>query len=207
MVQVVSEHELWHSLARLVLAAAALMGSPGPSTVSLTASGAAFGLRRSLPYCAGLIAGTLAVLLAVVAGVTALLLALPSAASVLAAASVTYILYLAYRIASAPPLSAHGVDAKAPSFSGGLLLGSSNPKAYVAIAAVYSGSAVPVGAIAAEALVKTTMLGLIVVLIHVIWLMAGASLSRLLRDPIGSRIANLLLAATLVITTLLAFTS
>src|SRR5687767_12697658 len=111
VVQVVTEHELWHSLARLVLAAAALMGSPGPSTVSLTASGAAFGLRRSLPYCAGLIAGTLAVLLAVVAGVTALLLTLPGAAPVLTAASAVYIIYLAYRIASAP-LSAQGVDAK-----------------------------------------------------------------------------------------------
>jgi threonine/homoserine/homoserine lactone efflux protein len=207
MVQVVSEHELWRSLVQLALAAAALMGSPGPSTVSLTATGAAFALHRSLLYCTGLIAGTLAVLLAVVAGVTALLLALPAAAPALAAASAAYILYLAYRIAIAPPLSAQGVGAKAPSFSGGLLLGSANPKAYVAITAVYSGSALPVGSIATEALAKTAVLGLMIVLIHLIWLMAGASLSRLLRDPIGSRIANLLLAATLVITAILAFTS
>jgi threonine/homoserine/homoserine lactone efflux protein len=207
MIHVVSEHEVWRSLARLVLAAAALMGSPGPSTVSLTATGAAFGLRRSLPYCAGLIAGTLTVLLAVVAGVTGLLFALPKAASVLTAVSTAYILYLAYRIASAPPLSAHHVDAKAPSFAAGLLLGSANPKAYVAIGAVYSGSALPVGSIAAEALVKTAVLGFMAVLIHVIWLMAGASVSRLLSDPLGARIANLLLAATLIITTILAFNS
>jgi hypothetical protein len=51
--------------------------------------------------------------------VTGLLLALPGAAPVLIAASSAYILYLAYRIASAPPLSALGVNAKAPSFSGG----------------------------------------------------------------------------------------
>jgi threonine/homoserine/homoserine lactone efflux protein len=70
-----------------------------------------------------------------------------------------------------------------------------------------TGSTLPVGPLAAEALAKTAVLGLMVVLIHVIWLMTGASLSRLLRDPIGSRIANLLLAATLVITTILAFTS
>src|SRR4051812_41633491 len=42
----------------LLLTSLALMGSPGPSTVSVTAVGAAFGLRRSLAYVLGLILGT-----------------------------------------------------------------------------------------------------------------------------------------------------
>jgi threonine/homoserine/homoserine lactone efflux protein len=88
----------------LLLAAAIVMGSPGPSTASVTAVGAAFGFRRSLGYTAGLIAGTSAVLLAVAAGVVAALLTIPHAEPVLMTASAIYILWLAWRIANAPPL-------------------------------------------------------------------------------------------------------
>jgi threonine/homoserine/homoserine lactone efflux protein len=38
----------------LLLAAFPLMGSPGPATLSLAATGSAFGLSRSLPYLAGI---------------------------------------------------------------------------------------------------------------------------------------------------------
>ena len=53
-------------LLSLIVASLIVMGSPGPSTISVTAVGAAFGLRRSLGHLAGLIAGTLVVLVAVV---------------------------------------------------------------------------------------------------------------------------------------------
>lgn len=190
----------------LMLAAAALMGCPGPATISVTASGAAFGLRRSLPYIAGIVVGTLVILLTVAAGVMSVLFSLPHLAPVLLVVSTAYILYLAFRIATAPPLSAHGRGIKAPSFSGGLLLGIANPKAYVAIAAVFSGSTLPIGSAAAEAAAKMAVLGIMVILIHVAWLIAGTFLSRLLSDPVGSRIVNLSFGATLVITTVMTLT-
>src|SRR5438270_3362303 len=40
-----------------VLAGLALAGSPGPATLSLAATGAAFGARRGLGYMIGIIAG------------------------------------------------------------------------------------------------------------------------------------------------------
>ena len=43
-----------------------------------------------------------------------------------------------------------------------------------------------------------------IVLIHLGWLLAGALLTRVLRDPVASRIVNVALAAVLVITTALA---
>jgi threonine/homoserine/homoserine lactone efflux protein len=43
-----------------------------------------------------------------------------------------------------------------------------------------------------------------IVVIHMCWLVAGASLSRLLREPTISRVVNVSLAAVLVITTALA---
>ena len=181
----------------LILAALVVMGSPGPSTVSVTAVGAAFGLRRSLAYTLGLIAGTSAVLLAVAAGVVAALLTIPHAQPVLLAVSAIYILWLAWRIATAPPLAKDTENVTAPSFAGGLLLAIANPKAWVAIAAVFAGSTV-------DPLIKIAVLVGMIVLIHAAWLLAGASLSRLFYDPRRARIANIVFALVLMATALLA---
>ena len=177
----------------LILSALVVMGSPGPSTVSVTAIGAAFGLRRSLAYTAGLIAGTSVVLLAVAAGVIGALLAIPHAAPVLLTISAIYILYLAWCIATAPPLPKDTATVAAPSFIGGLLLAIANPKAWVAIAAVFAGSTV-------ESLPKIAALAAMIVVIHAAWLLAGASFSRVFRDPGKARIANVVFAVVLVAT-------
>jgi threonine/homoserine/homoserine lactone efflux protein len=177
----------------LLLSALVVMGSPGPSTVSVTAVGAAFGLRRSLAYTAGLIAGTSAVLLAVVAGVIAALLAIPHAQPLLLGASAIYILWLAWKIGTAPPLAKSDTSVAAPSFIGGFLLALANPKAWFAIAAVFAGSALPPP-------LKIAVLIAMIVLIHVAWLLAGASLSRLFYDPRSARIANVVFAIVLVVT-------
>ena len=59
-----SQPDLWRQLFALVLAATVVMGSPGPATISVTAVGAAFGLRRSLRYACGIVLGTIAAMLA-----------------------------------------------------------------------------------------------------------------------------------------------
>jgi threonine/homoserine/homoserine lactone efflux protein len=192
------------ALVSLILASLVVMGSPGPSTMSVTAVGAAFGFRRSLAYLTGIILGTTAVLVAVAAGVVAMLMSLPRLAPVLVAASAAYIVYLAVKIATAPPLSRQDQAASAPSFAGGFLLGVVNPKAYLAIAAVFAGTTLAVESRVIEAMLKTAVLTIMIVVIHVCWLTAGASLSRLLHHPVSSRIVNLLFAAILIITTVIA---
>jgi threonine/homoserine/homoserine lactone efflux protein len=192
------------ALVSLILASLVVMGSPGPSTMSVTAVGAAFGFRRSLAYATGLILGTTAVLVAVAAGVVAMLLSLPRLAPVLVAASAAYIVYLAYKIATAPPLSQQDKAASAPSLAGGFLLGVANPKAYLAIAAVFAGTTLAVEPRLIEALLKIAVLTIMIVVIHLFWLTAGVSLSRLLHNPVSSRIVNLLFAAILIVTTILA---
>src|SRR5205809_1481771 len=91
----------------LLLASLLIMGSPGPATISLTAAGSAYGLRRSLGYLAGIVAGTGLVLLAVATGITAALLAVPALRPVLIGISAAYILWLAYKVATAPALAGH----------------------------------------------------------------------------------------------------
>lgn len=184
-------------LTSLVLTSAVVMGSPGPSTVSVTAVGAAFGWRRALPYCFGLVLGTSAVLAAVASGLFTLLLSVPYAGPVVAAASALYMLYLAWRIATAPPLAEAETAAAAPGFTAGLLLAIANPKAYLAIAAVFAGTTV-FASPTADTAAKLLVLGTMIVLIHVCWLVAGASFAAALRDPRRSRIANIAFALALV---------
>jgi threonine/homoserine/homoserine lactone efflux protein len=199
--QVLSLSGLWRPLAALILASAAVMGSPGPSTMSVTAVGAAFGLRRSLRYMSGLVLGTVAVLIAVATGLFALLLSVPRLAPLLLAASAAYILYLAVKIATAPPLSKADRQTAAPSLAAGFLLAVANPKAYVAIAAVFASTDLPVGSNAAGAVLKTAVLASMIVAIHLAWLLAGSAFSRIFHDPRSSRIANIIFAVTLVVAT------
>jgi len=192
----------WGSVGPLLLTSAAIMGSPGPATISLVGASSAYGVRRSLPYLLGIILGTTIVLIAVAGGITAALLAIPAIATVLLAISVAYILWLAYHIATAPPLSSN-VATRAPSLAGGAFLGVANPKAWVAIAAVFA-SAHLAGRAATDALAKVAVLTLMIVVINSTWLVAGTSLAPLLRDPRRSRVVNASLAAALIGATALA---
>jgi threonine/homoserine/homoserine lactone efflux protein len=180
----------------LLLASLLIMGSPGPATISLTAAGSAYGLRRSLGYLAGIVVGTTVVLLAVATGITAVLLAVPGMRPVLIGVSAAYILWLAYKVATAPAL-AGATATGSPSFAGGALLGVANPKAWVAIAAVFA-SARLAGGTAADAAAKIVLLSGMIVLINAAWLVAGASLAPFLRDPGRARVVNVVLAAALV---------
>jgi threonine/homoserine/homoserine lactone efflux protein len=55
-----------------------------------------------------------------------------------------------------------------------------------------------------QAVLKTAALSVMIVVIHVVWLTAGVSLSRLLRHPVSARIVNLLFAAILIATAVMA---
>ena len=201
---IVFHQETWSAALTLILASLVIMGSPGPSTISATAVGATYGFRRSLAYVCGLILGTTMVLFAVALGVVTILFSIPHSASALVAISTIYIGYLAFRIATAPPLANRSDQVAAPAFAGGVLLAIANPKAYLAIASVFTATNIFREDHALDAAVKTALLGVMIVVIHLCWLLAGASLSRLLRDPTVSRVVNIGLAATLVAATALA---
>jgi threonine/homoserine/homoserine lactone efflux protein len=87
------------------LAGLALAGSPGPATLGLAATGAAFGARGSLGYMAGINLGMMAVMAITAPGVAGLLLARPGATPMVIGLSSAYFAWLAFRIATAPPLT------------------------------------------------------------------------------------------------------
>jgi len=196
---ILSGAQSWQQMLALVVAAVVVMGSPGPATISVTAVGAAFGLRSSLRYTFGVVLGTIAVLLVVAAGVVGMLVTIPGVAPVLTIMSAAYILYLAFKIARAPPLSDGGKDTARPTFLGGFVLAVANPKAYVAIAAVFAGASA--GAGQPGTATKLMVLAMMIAAIHLAWLAAGTVFARFLRNPLASRIINLIFAVVLVATT------
>jgi threonine/homoserine/homoserine lactone efflux protein len=187
----------WGSVGPLLLTSLAIMGSPGPATVSLVAAGSVHGVRRSLPYLVGIIVGTMIVLVAVASGITAALLAVPAIGSVMVWISAAYIVWLACRIATAPPVSEPAAASSAFTFAGGTLLGVANPKAWVAIAAVFA-SARLADVATTDATAKIAVLSGMIVLICATWLVAGTSIAPLLRNPRRARLVNVALALAVV---------
>lgn len=193
----------WNSVGPLLLISSAVMGSPGPATISLVAAGSVYGVRRSLPYLVGIIVGTTIVLVAVATGITAVLLAVPGIGPVLIGVSAVYILWLAYHIATAPPLSEPTAAPHAFSPLGGLLLGVANPKAWFAIAAVFASVRLADPS-TADAVAKIAALTAMIIAICATWLVAGTSLAGFLRERRRARVVNVGLALALVGATALA---
>jgi threonine/homoserine/homoserine lactone efflux protein len=196
-------HIYWRSIGPLVLISLAIMGSPGPATISLVAVGSAYEVRGGIRYLIGIIAGTVAVLLLVATGVTTLLLAVPTFAAFVTAAAVVYIVRLAYSVATAPPLLDEKAVGARPSFTGGLLLGIANPKAWIAIAAVFASTRLADESVP-DAVAKVVVLTVMIGVICVVWLALGASFTPLLRDPRRARIVNVSMAVALLAATALA---
>lgn len=188
----------------LLLAAFPLMGSPGPATLSLAATASVFGVRRSLWYLTGIILGTSAVLLMIATGVTGILFAVPGVLPALTTAALGYILYLAYKIATAPILSRDVTNETAPSVIGGLLLAIANPKAFAAIGAVYASVVIVPDQPSLDASAKLAALFGVIVMVNSSWLVLGAFFARLLRNPRTGRAINLLFALLLVLSVALA---
>lgn len=191
-------------LSGFLIAAVALTGSPGPNTLSLAAVGAAFGWRRGIGYMAGLCLGMVFVIAIVGTGTISLVFAVPGAAQVIGMVAAAYFIWLAWRIASAPPLSQDAGTGKPPSWVAAIFVSLSNPKAYAAMAATFSGFVLIADNLAADGLVKAALLVAVIIGVNILWLFAGASLTPFLRVPRSSRIINVGFAVALVISVSLA---
>jgi threonine/homoserine/homoserine lactone efflux protein len=179
-----------------------LYGTPGPAIISLTASGAANGFRRSLPYLVGLITGTLVTLAVAAFGLGYLITEFPLVYETLRYASLLYIFYLAYRIARGG--MSGGEDPKPWRFGHGILLSLVNPKAYVAAIAIVTQFAAAGAAYASSVLVLTILVAVVLAIVDTAWLYTGQGMTRLFSSSGAARVLNWTLAIALVGSVLLA---
>lgn len=94
----------------LFLFALAMTGSPGPNNLMLTASGANFGFRRTIPHILGIMLGMVTMLLSIAAGLGVLFEQWPVLHQLLRVCGALFLFFLAWRIATAAqrPVGTHG---------------------------------------------------------------------------------------------------
>ena len=180
----------------MMAVAVVLMGTPGPVTLASAGFGAAFGLR-AMGHVAAMTAGTATVMVLVAAGITGLVAAVPGAVPLLTVAAALYMLWLAWKIATAPPLGALSADATLPPRAGVYAMAVANPKAYGAMAALFSGFPLLPDPVQG-AVLKVALLSGFALAVNTTWMLGGTMLAGLMRSPVASRILNIAFAILLV---------
>lgn len=183
--------------------ALAMAGTPGPNNTLVTTSGANYGFRRTLPLMAGITLGVVAIMLAVGA-VGSPLVRHPVVEPVVRWVGLAYLLWLAWRIATAQP-EVPGAGAalrrsRPMTFLQGALFQFVNPKLWALVAgavATYgstAGTASPIAVAAAFGLV----LGIATAASTVAWTLVGVGVGRVIRTERHMRLFNWLMAAVLL---------
>ena len=111
-----------------------------------------------------------------------------------------YVLYIAYKIATAPflALNADGSEL-APTFWDGFILNLLNPKAYAAFFAIFSQFQLPVNnAFSSELLTGLVCLAVAAV-VDVVWLLMGGLIRPVLSSPKKSRIVRVSMSVSMVV--------
>jgi threonine/homoserine/homoserine lactone efflux protein len=170
--------------------------TPGPNNLMLLASGANFGVRRSIPHMLGISVGHSFMVVVVGLGLMGIFEAVPALHDALIVASVLYLLWLAWRIATAVPKDG-ATRARPFTFWQAAAFQWVNPKAWVmAIGAVtlYAGEDGVWAVLAVAAVFAATNLPSISV-----WTVLGQGMRRVLTSPARLRAFNWTMAALLVV--------
>jgi len=170
--------------------------TPGPNNLMLMASGANFGFRRTLPHMMGITFGFMAMLLLVGLGLIRVFDAFPVIYAVLKVASVFYLMFLAYKIATAAPVERSGTDGAPLSFLQAAGFQWVNPKAWafgLSVITIY----VPVAGFA-PLLLAAIVVAVMAFPSVTIWTVMGGQMSRFLTNPRRLQAFNVTMAILLL---------
>lgn len=171
--------------------------TPGPNNTFLMASGLTHGFVRTLPPILGVSIGFSVMVLGVAFGIAQIFQAFPTLYEVLRAISVVYLLWLAWRIASADPKSAQSNGGRPLTFLEAAAFQWINPKAWtmalVASAAYVVDSAPTASVLAIGIIFLLSGLGS-----SSTWAAGGTALRAIVDNPRAVRAINIVLALLLV---------
>lgn len=184
-------------LTSFALAAVGLLASPGPGTLALAATGAAYGFRGSGRFLLGTMTGLTAAIILVAFGLFAIILAVPYARIALLSLSITYLAWLAFSIATARPIVL-AQQTSPPSLLAGVMLGLTNPKAYAAFAALFAGFTLGHASIRNQVTKVILCVG-VMVASELAWASIGNILRKPFAHPQWSRVLNVGFAAGMVV--------
>ena len=194
------------SVSGLVLFAISMTGTPGPNIVMLTASGAKFGFRRTLPHMAGVSVGFPLMVFSVGLGLGQILTLNPELRRIVQYLGMAYMLWLALRLAIAHRVApsdktqfgtAHRRVSPLTFFEA-LLFQWVNPKAWVtAAAAVGTFAGVTSGVWRSDIEISAVFL-LVTLPIVVSWAGVGSRVGAFLRTEGQLRCFNIAMTSLLV---------
>lgn len=179
----------------------AMTATPGPNNAMVTASGATWGFRPTLPHILGIAVGFAVMVFLVAVGAGELMRGQPWIQTALRWFGAAYMLYLAWQIATAQPRAPEpGRAAGRPfSFLQAALFQWVNPKAWVAaVGAVVTYTTATGAAWLVQAALLAAMFLIVAVPILSLWTLAGVGAARVLRTPRALRVFNLVMAGLLV---------
>lgn len=172
--------------------------TPGPNNLMLLASGLNFGWRRTLPHIAGIVIGFSIMFFLSALGLAKIFDIFPMLHIVLKIASILYLSYLAWKIATSTPLK-EGTDqmGKPFTFFQAVLFQWVNPKAWV-VAITAIGSYLPASFELSEILVTTLIFACVNLPAISIWALTGTQLQKLFRNAKSLRYFNVSVALILM---------
>ena len=172
--------------------------TPGPNNTMILASGLNYGFKRSLPHLFGICGGFSFMVVAVGFGLQAVFEAVPMLQLILKYLGAIYLLWLAWKLAHAAPMSAEQAQLSKPlGFWGAAAFQWINPKAWVMILSAMSTYLPPHAHLA-----DVFLLALVFLLIGFVcvgaWALFGVVLRGFLQDPRSVRIFNVSMALLLL---------
>lgn len=176
--------------------------TPGPNNTMLLASGANYGFRRTVPHIAGISLGCMAMLLLVGLGLGQAFAAVPLLYDVLRCAGAVYLLWLAWKIATAGMVGDHGAGSGRPlTFWQAAAFQWVNPKAWIMVVGAASTYA-PRDDFGRGVVVLAVLLGLVNAPSICVWAGFGTALRPWLSQPRRVRVFNVGMALLLVLSLL-----
>lgn len=172
--------------------------TPGPNNTMMLASGLNYGFTRSLPHLFGICCGFTFMIFATGLGLHAVFAQAPMLQLILKYAGALYLLWLAWKLAHAAPMSAEQAGLSKPmSFAGAAAFQWINPKAWVmAIGALTTY--LPPGFKVLDVALLSGVFGVIGIFCVGSWAVFGVAMRRVLQDARSVRIFNLAMALLLV---------
>jgi threonine/homoserine/homoserine lactone efflux protein len=191
-----------HALAFVVFAMVAA-GTPGPSNLLLTATGAQVGIMRGIPALIGVSLGMGVMMLTVAYGLGSIVLAHPTLVRALNWLGGAFLLWLAWKIATAR--GGDGAAARKPvGFVGAAAFQWINPKSWLVCAGAAAPFLDPQGG---SSVGQSAAFGLLFLLVSLPscfpWLAFGAILQRRLRSERAARVFNGVMGALLAASVIL----
>jgi threonine/homoserine/homoserine lactone efflux protein len=170
--------------------------TPGPNNLMLMASGANFGFLRTIPHMLGVGLGFVLMVILVGIGLAQIFDSYPIAHTILKVVSVIYMLYLAWKIATAAPAAKGDQTGTPMTFLQAASFQWVNPKAWtMAITAVtvYTPDTALV-----SILIVAAVFGAINLPCVSLWTVLGQQMARILTNTTRLRAVNISMAALLI---------